>query len=140
LIRDTYDYSECVNKLQRLRGKEYTYETMDVQQEVAEVKRELANLIVGLLQQNKIEVTKAQKLAADFLATLPVADQEDLLAKLKVLGDNYEEVRGIYLKELTAYNESMREEALHQIRAAIAQGNMDHAITVAKQVREGGQI
>ena len=56
---------------------------MDIQQEVEEVKRELVELIIKHLRENKIPVDKAKKLAADFLNVLPISDQQDLLEKLK---------------------------------------------------------
>ena len=52
---------------------------MDIQQEVEEVKRELVELIIKHLRENKIPVDKAKKLAADFLNVLPISDQQDLL-------------------------------------------------------------
>lgn len=108
---------------------------IDVQQEVNEVKRELTDLIVSRLQDHKIEPQVAQQQAAEFLAILPIKDQQDLLIKLKALGDKYMESREVYLKTLTKVYEMEREEALTQMRDAIKQGNIDHAISVAKTVR-----
>ena len=105
---------------------------MNVQQEVEQIKKELVELIIQHLKENKMEVPTAQKLAADFLALLPVKDQKDLLTKLKQLSDNYVTIRKIYLYELTKVTEMEREEALLQMRNAIAQGNIEHAIGVAK--------
>jgi len=105
---------------------------MDIQQEVETIKKELVELIVKHLGEHKIEIQTAQKMAADFLAVLPIRDQRDLLTKLKQLGDNYLTIRELYLKELTKINELEREEALIQMRNAITQGNIEHAIAVAK--------
>ena len=55
---------------------------MDIQKEVEQIKKELVDLIVLHLKANKMEAQTAQKLAADFLAILPVKDQKDLLDKL----------------------------------------------------------
>lgn len=108
---------------------------MDLQIEVEEIKKELVALIVSHLEANKMEAEQAQKLAADFLAILPVNDHKDLLAKLKQLGETYQEMRPIYVRELTKYNEAEREYTLLQMRNLIAEGNIEHAITVAKQLQ-----
>lgn len=114
-----------------------SYIMTDIQKEIDRIEQELADLIVSYLQENKIEVGQAQKLAADFLALLPVTDQKELLTKLKQLSDNYTEVRDIYLRELSQTNESEKTEALTKMRNAIAQGNIEHAITVAKAMTGG---
>jgi len=113
---------------------------MDIQNEVEKIKEELADLIVAYLRESKIEVGKAQQLAADFLKLLPVNDQKDLLTKLKQLSDNYVEVRDMYLREITKANEVAKDEALTQMRNAIAQGNIEHAISVAKVVNRKENI
>lgn len=108
------------------------YMTDDIKQEVKKVEKELADLILERLKEKKIAVDMAQKMAADFLATLPIKDKQDLLTKMKELSNNYQEVREIYLKEITQVHETEREEALLQMRNAIAQGDIDQAIAVAK--------
>jgi hypothetical protein len=106
---------------------------MNIQQEIEIIKKELVELILAHLKANKMEAEQAQKLAADFLAVLPVQDQKDLLAKLKQLGETYQEIRPLYVKELTKVTESDRESRLLQMRNAIAGGNIEQAIQVAKQ-------
>lgn len=108
---------------------------MDIQKEVDEIKKELVELIIAHLKANKMQSETAQKLAADFLSVLPVKDQRDLLEKLKKLGDTYQEMRQIYVRELTKYNEEEREHALLQMRNAIAEGKIENAIQVAKQLQ-----
>ena len=108
---------------------------MNVQQKIEGIKKELVTLIVNHLKENKMEAQQAQKLAADFLAILPVTDQKDLLSKLKQLGETYQEMRGIYVRELTKVTEAERENALLQMRNAIAEGKIEHAIQVAKQLQ-----
>jgi len=108
----------------------------DLQQEVNEVKRDLTELIVSHLQDHKIEPQVAQQQAAEFLAILPIKDQQDLLIKLKALGDKYMESREVYLKTVTKIYEMDREEALTQMRNAIKFGNIEHAIAVAKAMQQ----
>lgn len=107
----------------------------NLQEEIDQIKRELTNLIVSHLQDNKIEPIAAQQQAAEFLAVLPIKDQQDLLIKLKTLGDKYAESREIYLKEVTKIYELEREEALIKMRDAIKLGNIDNAIAVAKALQ-----
>jgi len=107
----------------------------NLKQEVEAIEQELTDLIVAHLEQNKLDAETAQKLAADFLAQLPMKDQKDLLEKLKKLGDTYTELREIYVKELAKFNESEREHALLNMRNAIAEGKIEHAIGVAKSLQ-----
>ncbi len=108
----------------------------DIQQEVKKVEKELSDLILERLKEKRIAVDLAQKMAADFLAILPVKDQQDLLTKMKDLSNNYQEVREIYLKEITQMHELDREQALLQMRNALAQGDLDTALAVAKVRKE----
>ena len=107
---------------------------MDIQQEVEEVKRELVELIIKHLRENKIPVDKAKKLAADFLNVLPISDQQDLLEKLKNLGKDYEEAKEIYVDELKRISEEKRNETLFQMRDHIKQGNIGKAVEAARSL------
>ena len=105
---------------------------MDINTEVEEVKKELLELIIEHLKQNKIQAEAAQQLARDFLAVLPIKDQADLLNKLKNLGEKYKEVNEVYLDELSKASDEKRDQALTQMRDFIKQGNIDSAIQTAK--------
>ena len=105
---------------------------MDITKEVEEVERELLEIIIKHLEENKINVSDAQKLAADFLAMLPMQDKKDLLEKLKKLGAQYKEAQELYVEELAKTHEEKRDVALTQIRDAIAKGDIHNAITIAK--------
>lgn len=108
---------------------------MDMQTEVAIIKHELITLIVTHLKENKIEIATARKLAGDFLAILPVRDQQDLLLKLKNLGTEYSEARVLYVQELGKVTEAKRHQALSQMHELLKQGNIEQAIAVAKAVK-----
>lgn len=110
---------------------------MDIGREVDKIKKELTDLIVLHLQENKIDPAVAQQEAADFLSILPIKDQRDLLEKLKELGDKYIEAREVYLEEVTKIHELARNEALTQMRNAIKLGQIEHAIKIAKIMRGG---
>ena len=105
---------------------------MDIQQEVQVVERELLEIIAKHLIDNKIEVATARKMAKDFLATLPIAHQQNFLTKLKQLGETYEEVQEVYVDELGKVSNEERDKVLTQMRDALRQGNIDHAVTLAK--------
>lgn len=107
---------------------------MDLQEEVKQIEKELLELIIAHLKANKIEVEKARQLARDFLAVLPVKDQKDLLGKLKILGETYEEAKEVYSEELGKINDQIREQTLNQMRDFIKQGNIDSAIASAKNM------
>ena len=105
---------------------------MDITAEVEEVKKELLELIIEHLKQNKIQAEAAQQLARDFLAVLPIKDQADLLNKLKNLGEKYPEAEKVYLDELSKASNEKRDQALTQMRDLIKQGNIEGAISTAK--------
>lgn len=103
-------------------------------QELEAVEKELLDLIIAHLKENKIKLEDAQLLARDFLAALPITDQKDLLIKLKSLGDTYPEAGQIYVDELSKSEVKNRDQKLTEIRNHIKQGNIDQAITSAKSI------
>lgn len=109
---------------------------MDLTQEVEQVKKELLELIIEHLKQNKIEAGEAQQLARDFLAILPIKDQADLLEKLKILGSKYKEANEIYLGKLEETTNDSADKALTQVRDQISHGNINGAIETAKNLTE----
>jgi uncharacterized protein YaaR (DUF327 family) len=100
--------------------------------EITAVEKELLDLIVKHLQENKIKALDAQNQAKEFLSLLPITDQSDLLSKLKALGDKYEESGEVYLTELQKQSENERQKALNEMRSHIQTGNIEAAINVAK--------
>lgn len=105
---------------------------MDINQEIKLIEKELLEIIIQNLQSNKITLEEAKALARDFLATLPVKDQEDLLAKLKTIGQLHQEAQGIYVNEITKITNQKRDIALTKMRQAIHNGDMASAIQIAK--------
>lgn len=112
---------------------------MDVAQEVELITKELLDLIIEHLKENKIEAGQAQQLARDFLAILPIKDQADLLEKLKILGTKYKEANEIYLGELEKTTNNSADQALTQVRDYISHGNIDSAIETAKTLTDNPQ-
>lgn len=109
---------------------------MDFKQETIAVEKELLALIVKHLRSNQIQPEVAKKLAGDFLTALPFQDQKDLLAKLKNLGEQYEEANEVYIQELGKASDQARDMVLNNMRNAIAKGNMDEALTAAKSLQQ----
>jgi hypothetical protein len=108
---------------------------MDIQQRTQEVEKELLDIIVRHLEQNKIDSKTASKLAQDFLAVLPMRNQEDLLQKLKGLSTQYREAGEVYKYELAKEIRQKEEHAIDKIHGAIKQGNIDHALKIAHSLR-----
>jgi hypothetical protein len=100
--------------------------------QIEEVKKELLELIITHLKENKITAEDAKKLSQDFLDVLPIEDHKDLLVKLKSLGENYNEASEIYVQELSESEEQKRVAALNQMRNHIKQGDINKAIEFAK--------
>jgi len=109
---------------------------MDVKQQTDRVEQELLAVITKHLERNEIDTLTAQRLTKDFLAILPMQNQADLLAKLKTLSETYEEAKEVYTLEFSQDIKEREEQALNQMRTAIQQGNIEHAINVAKALRE----
>ena len=110
---------------------------MDIAQEVEAVKKELVELIIQHLRENKMEADKARELGSEFLAILPIENHQDLLNKLKQLGQKYPQAQQLYVQRLAETTNQQTEQALNTMRDAIKQGNIDHAITVAKTMSQG---
>lgn len=100
--------------------------------EIEEVKKELLQLIIAHLKENKITAEDAKKLSQDFLNVLPIKDHRDLLNKLRSLGENYKEASEIYVQELSESEEQKRTNALDQMRNHIKNGDINKAIEFAK--------
>ena len=95
-------------------------------------KRELVEIIIKHLRENKIDIQTAQKLAQDFLAAISQKDQRDVLAKLKELSKRYKEAEEIYVTSFEEIKNQERDEALSKMRDYIGKGQMEEAIKIAK--------
>lgn len=109
---------------------------MDITQEVEEVKKELAELIITHLRENKLDLPKAQKLASDFLASLPVASHKELLAKLKNLAVIYEEAEEVYVREFSQASEEKDKAAINSMSDLIKKGDIESALNIAKSLQQ----
>ena len=108
---------------------------MDIQQKTEEVEKELLDIIILHLQNRQIDMNTASKLARDFIAVLPIQNRQDLLLKLQNLGNSYKEAKAVYQQELAKDVVQKEQQALIQMQGAIRQGNIDHAINVAKSLQ-----
>jgi hypothetical protein len=106
--------------------------TPELQKEVVEIEKELLNEIILRLNQNKMSRDEAQKLAKEFLSYLPVQDQQDLLEKLKKLSKANTAAQGVYIKYAKAEEESETQKKLALMSHHLQNGNIEHAISVAK--------
>ncbi len=110
---------------------------MDIKQEVKVVEGELVEIIIQNLKNNKMSTEQAQKLASDFLAVLPITDQQDLLNKLKILEEQHPETETLYVSEITKITNQKRDQTLLGMRKAIQKGDMNSAIAIAKSYSSG---
>lgn len=102
-------------------------------QNIEGVKRELVEIIIRHLRENKIDILTAQKLTQDFLAAISRDDQKDLLTKLKELGGKYKEAEELYLAESEKKETQEKNEALSKIKDYIEKGQIKEAIIIAKK-------
>lgn len=108
-------------------------------EEVTKLKEELVAIITEHLQNNRIDSQKAQKLANDFLALLPIKNWGDLLAKLKQLSSVHEEAKELYVEELGKAEHRESEQKLNAMRDHIKTGDIEGAISVAKAMPQTTQ-
>lgn len=106
--------------------------TPPLQDAVVEIEKELLDVIIARLDQEKMSPEEAQRLAKEFLSFLPIQDQKDLLAKLFKLSQDNPATKGIYLTYAKPYEESERERKLALMSEHLHKGEIEHALTVAK--------
>lgn len=108
---------------------------MDIQQKQQQVEQELLAVIINHLRNNQMDVATASRLAKDFLAVLPIQNQEDLLIKLKNLGEKYTAAKQIYTLELGKELHEKQQHAVQQMSNSIREGDIEQAISLAKSLR-----
>lgn len=99
---------------------------------VRDVEKQLLLEILSNLDRNKITGEQAQKQAKEFLSLLPFQDQKDLLDKLFKLSQANIEAVGVYLKYAKPIQDAEKEKQLELISMHIKNGEIEHAISVAK--------
>mgnify|MGYP001565774631 FL=1 len=109
----------------------------DIKEETEIIKKDLVELIIKHLRENKLTPEKAKQLATDFLQRLPFQDQKDLLVKLEELGQNSQEIKEIYIEELAKEEKENTQNTLNQMRSHIEKGNIDEAVNTAKSLNTG---
>ncbi len=106
---------------------------------VTDVEKVLLDEIIKNLDQERLTVDQARQLAREFLALLPMQDKKDLLDKLYKLSQAHREAKGIYLKYAKPYEEEERQKKLTLMSQHIQNGQIEHALNVAKgEATNGG--
>ena len=97
-----------------------------------DIENELLQIIIDNLDQEKMTVEEAQKIAQEFLALLPLQDKQDLLNKLYKFGLGHAQTKGLYIKYAKPIEEEDRQKKLALMSEHIKNGQLEHAIAVAK--------
>src|SRR5258708_36633285 len=97
-----------------------------------DVENDLLGVIVQNLREHKFKVEQAKQLAREFLVLLPLQDKRDLLEKLYKLELKHSETKAIYLKYAIPIEEEDRLKKLELMSQHIKNGQIDHALAVAK--------
>jgi|GEM_PF-4117796 len=100
---------------------------------VESIERELLTEIMQAIQHNEMTPDDAQKLAQEFLRLLPVQDKQDLLAKLRNLGDKNKQAKFVYNSYAAELEEQKRQQTLDIMHQHLQNGNIDQALLVAKE-------
>ena len=98
-----------------------------------DIEKDLIEVIIQNLEQNKIDTEEAKKVAQEFLSLLPLHDKKDLLEKLNKLGKDHLETQSVFLKYARPYEEKERQRKLELMSQHIKKGQIDHALAVAKE-------
>ena len=104
-----------------------------------QIENELLDIITQNLEHEKMTVEEAQAIAKEFLALLPLQDKKDLLDKLNKLSHDHGETKGLYLKYVKPYEEEERQRKLALMSEHIKNGQIEHALAVAKGVTTPSQ-
>ena len=103
-----------------------------IQDITTQVEDELLDIIINNLDKEKMTVEEAQALAKEFLSMLPLEDKQDLLEKLYKLEIDYAATKSLYLKFAKPIEEEDRQRKLTLMSEHIKNGQIDHALAVAK--------
>ena len=96
------------------------------------IEEELFDEIVRNLDQAAITVEEAKAIAKEFFTLLPLQDKKDLLDKLYKLSLDHSKTKELYLKFAKPIEEDAREKKLTLMSEHIKNGNIEHALAVAK--------
>lgn len=106
---------------------------------VKEIEKELVNAILDNIEQNRMSKEQAQFLAREFLALLPIQDKHDLLEKLGKFSKLHIEAKSIFLKYGAPIENEERQKKLELMSQHIQNGQIEHALDVAKGgINNGG--
>jgi hypothetical protein len=103
-----------------------------------QVEKDLLAEIVQNLEQSRITPEQAERLAKEFLALLPVQDKHDLLIKLGKFSKLSAAGKSLYLKYAAPIEDEERQQKLTLMSEHIKNGQIDHALSVAKGATNGG--
>lgn len=102
-----------------------------------QVEKDLLDAIVDNLTQNKMTPEQAEKTAKEFLALLPIQDKHDLLEKLGKFSKTHNEGKSLYIKYGAPIEDEERQKKLQLMSDHIKNGQIEHALNVAKGVNNG---
>lgn len=101
-----------------------------------EVERDLLQEIIKNVKEERMTEAQARQAARDFLAILPLEDKQDLLEKLSEFSRTHVEAKGVFVKYAKPIEEEERLKKISMMSQHIQNGEIDHALTIAK----GGTI
>ena len=97
-----------------------------------DIEKELLSIIIDNLKQAKMTVEQARSLSREFLALLPLQDKKDLLEKLYKFEVKHGVTKSLYLKFAVPIEEEERQKKLTLMSQHIQNGQIEHALAVAK--------
>ena len=109
---------------------------MDLHTLQNEMEKHFLIILISLLKQNKITLSRAKEATKRLLSIFPEKNFSELKIKLTKLTKEYPEFKEI-LTTLKAYEEEQKtKEILEKMRRFIKEGKIDEALKVAKNKNE----
>jgi hypothetical protein len=103
-----------------------------VQSIVEDVEKDLIETIIRNIDEQRMSEDQARQLARAFLSLLPMQDKHDLLVKLGKFSKLSADAKSIYLKYAAPIENEERNQKLTLMSEHIQNGQIEHALNVAK--------
>lgn len=107
-------------------------QTIEVRNMLSDVRRDVLFQIILGLKQMRISKQKAQAIAKAFVAASDVTTKKELIATLSEIAKMYEEIKNVFLKYATIYDNERRTLHVQAMIFYVHLGDIDSALQIAK--------
>lgn len=104
----------------------------NLEQFVNNIERDLLFQIIMNMRSMQTTVERAQKLAEEFMDSLPVEDKEEVIRTLKIMSEKYPEAQSLYIKYANEYFERKKYITVKKVLSHLKKGEIKRAVGTAK--------